>query len=59
MSNSMVKFMKGMGWGLAVGCVAGAVGECYMRKRRRGLKKNMGKALKNVSELVEEVSDLF
>ena len=59
MSNGMMKFMKGMGWGLAVGCVAGAVGECYMRRSRRGFKKNMGKALKNVSELVEEVSSMF
>ena len=59
MSNGMTKFMKGMGWGLAVGCVAGVVGECYMRKSKRGLKKNMEKALKNVSELVEEVSGMF
>lgn len=59
MANNMMKFIKGMGLGVMVGCVAGAVGNHCMRNKRKGLKRNMGKALKNVSELVEEVSDMF
>lgn len=55
----MMKFVKGMGIGVLVGCVAGAVGNQYMHSGKKGFKKSMGKALKNVSELVEEVSDMF
>ena len=54
-----MKFAKGMGIGLAVGCVAGAVcGHC-MRHGKRGLRKNVGKALKDMSELVEQVGEFF
>lgn len=59
MSNSVMRFMKGMGLGIVVGCVAGAVGNQYMHSGKKGFKKNMGKALKNMSNLVEEVSDMF
>ncbi len=59
MSKTVMNFMKGMGIGLAVGCVAGAVGNQYMHTGRKGLKKNLGKALKNMSELVEDVGGLF
>ncbi len=59
MASNMMKFMKGMGLGVMVGCVAGAVGNHCMHTRRKGIKRNVGKALKNVSELVEEVSDMF
>lgn len=59
MSKNLMNFMKGMGIGLAVGCLTGAVGNQYMHSGRKGLKKNLGKALKNMSELVEDVGDLF
>ncbi len=59
MASNMMKFMKGMGLGVMVGCVAGAIGNQCMRNNKKGLKRNMGKALKNMSELVEEVSDMF
>ena len=59
MSKGFMKFMRGMGIGLAVGCVAGAVGNQYMHSGKKGLKKNLGKALKNMSDLVEEVGDMF
>lgn len=59
MSTRTMKFAKGMGIGLAVGCVAGAVcGHC-MRHGKRGLRKNVGKALKDMSELVEQVGEIF
>ena len=59
MSRGIMKFVKGMGLGVVVGCVAGAVGNQYMHSGKKGLKKNVNKALKNMSELVEEVSDMF
>ena len=59
MSKGLMKFMRGMGIGLAVGCIAGAVGNQYMHSGKKGLKKNLGKALKNMSDLVEEVGELF
>lgn len=59
MAKSLMNFMKGMGIGLAVGCLAGAVGNQYMHSGKKGFKKNFGKALKNMSDLVEEVGELF
>ena len=59
MSKTFMNFMKGMGIGLAVGCMAGAVGNQYMHSGKKGLKKNIGKALRNMSDLVEEVGDIF
>lgn len=59
MAKGLMNFVKGMGIGLAVGCMAGAVGNQYMHSGRKGLKKNLGKALKNMSSLVEEVGEMF
>ena len=59
MSKGIMRFMKGMGLGLMVGCIAGAVGNQYMHSGKKGLKKNVGKALKNMSMLVDEVGDMF
>lgn len=59
MSTRGMKFIKGMGIGLAVGCMVGAVGSHCMRNGKRGLRKNVGKALKDMSELVEQVGELF
>ena len=59
MSKGFMKFMRGMGIGLAVGCLAGAVGNQYMHSGKKGIKKNLGKALKNMSDLVEEVGEIF
>ena len=52
-------FMKGIGMGLAVGCVAGAVGSTYMHSNKKGLKKNVGKALRNVGDLMDNVTGMF
>lgn len=59
MSKCMMNFMRGMGIGLAVGCLVGSVGNQYMHSGKKGLKKNLGKALKNMSDLVEEVGEIF
>lgn len=59
MSRNVMGFMKGVGMGIAVGCVAGAIGNSYMHQNKKGLKKNVGKALRNVGELVDNVTGMF
>ena len=45
MNRGVSGFMKGIGMGIAVGCVAGAMGNSYMKSNKKGLKKNVGRAL--------------
>ncbi len=59
MGKGFMKFAKGMGIGLAVGCVVGAVANQYMHSGNKGMKKTVSKALQNISELVEELGTLF
>ena len=59
MSKNVMGFMKGVGMGLAVGWVAGAVGSTYMHSNKKGLKKNVGKALRNVGDLMDNVTGMF
>jgi hypothetical protein len=57
--NGMMKMVKGLGIGMALGCVAGAVGSYYLYDNRKGLKRNMGKALRSVGDLVDNVTGFF
>ncbi len=59
MKNTMMKMVKGVGVGMALGCVAGAVGSYYLYDNRKGIKKNMGKALRSVGDLVDDVTSFF
>ena len=59
MGKSIMKFAKGMGLGLAVGCMAGAVANQYMHTGKRGMKKTVGKAMKNLSELAQDFGEMF
>ncbi len=59
MSKGFMKFAKGMGIGIAVGCVTGVIANQYAHTGKKGMKKTVGKALKNMSELAEELGDLF
>ncbi len=59
MSKSLMKFAKGMGLGLVVGCMAGAVANQYVHNGKKGLKRTAGKALKNLSGLMEDLGDMF
>ena len=59
MTRGVSGFMKGIGMGIAVGCIAGAVGNSYMHSNTMGLKKNVGKALRNVGDLMDNVTSMF
>lgn len=59
MGKSLMNFAKGMGIGIAVGCMAGAVANQYIHSGKRGIKKTVGKAMKNLSELVEDIGEMF
>ncbi len=59
MHKGVSGFIKGVGMGMAVGCIAGAVGNSYMHSGKKGLKKNVGRALRNVGELVDNVTSMF
>lgn len=59
MGKSLMNFAKGMGIGIAVGCMAGAVANQYVHSGKRGMKKTVGKAMKNLSELVEDIGEMF
>lgn len=59
MSRSCMTFFKGLGLGVAAGMTAGVFGCSYWKHHRRGLKKNMSRALRNMSDLVESVNGMF
>ncbi len=59
MTKGINRFVRGVGMGAMVGIAVGAVGSMYVRKNKKGLKKNIGKALRNVGDLVDDVSGMF
>lgn len=59
MGKTLMNFAKGMGLGLAVGCLAGAVANQYVHSGKKGMKKTVGKAMKNLSEFAEDIGDMF
>lgn len=59
MKSGMCQFLKGMGMGLIVGCTAGVVGTCVMKKSRKGLKHSAGRAMHSFGDLLENVTEMF
>lgn len=51
--------VKGLCVGIAAGMVAGAVGMCYLQQNKRGFKRHMGRALRNMGDLVDNVTGMF
>ena len=45
--------------GLMIGAAVGVAGCCWYRRNHRGVKRHMGKALRNMGELVDNVTDMF
>lgn len=59
MTKGVMGFVKGAGMGIAVGCIAGAIGSSYMHTNKKGIKKNVGKALRSVGDLMDNVTGMF
>ncbi len=59
MARGLMNMVKGVGIGMALGCVAGAVGSYYLYDNRKGIKRNMGRALRSVGDLVDDVTSFF
>ena len=59
MKHTMGSFMKGMGMGVALGCTAGVVGVTMLKKNKKGIKRNAGRALHSIGDLLENVTDMF
>ena len=57
--KGLMNFVKGAGIGIALGCVAGAVANQYVHSGKKGMKKTVGKAMRNLSELVEDIGDML
>lgn len=52
-------FAKGMGIGILAGCVAGIAGICYVRCHKKGIKRNIGKAMRNVGNLMDDITRMM
>ena len=59
MTRGFMRFVRGVGIGMAVGAAAGCMGSCYVRSNRRHIKKNVGRALRNMGDLVDNVTGMF
>ena len=59
MKQTTGNFMKGMGMGMALGCTAGVVGITMIKKNKKGLKHNAGRALHSFGDLLENVTEMF
>lgn len=59
MTRSGMRFLKGMGLGLLAGAAAGVTLCCCMKQHKRGFKRSMSKALRNMSDFVDNVNGMF
>lgn len=57
--GSMMSFVKGAGMGILMGSVVGMVGYSYMQTHKKGMKRNVSRALRNMGDLVDNVSGMF
>lgn len=54
-----MKMVKGVGVGLALGSVMGAIGGYYLYSNRKCVKRNVGKALRSVGDLADSITGFF
>lgn len=59
MKHNMGNFVKGVGMGMALGCTAGVVGTYMLKKSKKGIKNNAGKAIHSFGDLLENVTGMF
>lgn len=57
--GSAMSFVKGASIGLLMGSVAGMAGYGYVHSHKKGMKKNVSKALRNMGDLVDNVTGMF
>ena len=57
--RGMTKMIKGVGLGMALGCVVGAIGSYYLYDNRKCVKRNVGKALRSVGDLADSITSFF
>ena len=59
MGRALCGFIKGLIVGLLAGGALGAMMVGYMRRNRRGLKRNVGHAMRTVGDLTDSVLGMF
>lgn len=59
MGRMLCGFFKGLAVGMLAGGALGMLAAGYMRRNRRGLKRNMGHALRTVGDLTDSVLGMF
>lgn len=59
MSKAARCFLKGVGIGMLLGSISGVGGYCYMRKNKRGVRKNTAKAIRAIGCIVEDLISMF
>ena len=59
MGRALYGFIRGMLMGLFVGIALGAMLMCFLHRNRRGVKRNVGHALRTVGDLADSVMGMF
>ncbi len=59
MNKATAGFMKGIGTGMAVGIATGVAGAVMVNSNKKMLKKKAGKAVKAVTGMIEDVSNMM
>lgn len=59
MGRAFCGFLKGSMMGLLIGGALGVMGMNYMRHNRRGVRRNVGRALRTVGDLTDSVFRMF
>ena len=59
MGRAFCGFLKGIVWGMVAGAAAGMVAMRYMHHNRRGVKRNVGHALRTVGDLADSLIGMF
>lgn len=59
MGRALCGFFKGLLMGVLLGGVLGAMAVAYMRRNRRGVKRNVGHALRTVGDLTDSILGMF
>ena len=54
-----MRFIRGMGLGLITGMAAGVTACCCIKRHKRGFKRRVSRALRNMSELADNVNSMF